>query len=63
VQKFDVERFNLKNLMCGRQQYEVKISNKLAAFGNLGGGGVTINRTWESIERIQNLQPQPVRLL
>jgi hypothetical protein len=53
VQKFDVERFNLKTLndVELKEQYEIKISNRFPALEKLDGGGgdVDINRALGSI--------------
>jgi hypothetical protein len=45
-----MQRSNLKKLkeVQGKEQYQFKISNRLAAFGNLGDD-VDINRAWETI--------------
>jgi hypothetical protein len=50
MQKFDMERFNLKKLdeVEGKEQYRVEISNKRAALENLDDD-VDINRAWETI--------------
>ena len=49
-QKFNVERFGLKNLndVKAREQYQVDISNKLAALENVDDNE-DINRHWENI--------------
>jgi hypothetical protein len=49
-QKFNVERFGLKNLndVKAREQYQVDISNKLAALENVDDNE-DINRLWENI--------------
>jgi 50S ribosomal subunit-associated GTPase HflX len=51
AQKFDVERFNLRMLyeLEVRKQYQIKISNKLAALENLNDSE-GINRAWENIK-------------
>jgi hypothetical protein len=50
AQKFDAERFNLKNLseLGVRKQYQIKISNRFAALENLNVSE-DINRAWENI--------------
>jgi hypothetical protein len=47
---FDVGRFNLKKLseLEVRKWYQIKISNRLAAFENLKDSK-GINRAWENI--------------
>jgi hypothetical protein len=49
-QKFDMERFNLKKLNKaeGKEQYQVKISNRFIALENLDDD-MDINRAWETI--------------
>jgi hypothetical protein len=51
AQKFDVERFNLKTLseLEIRKEYQIGISNRLAAIENLNDGE-DINRAWENIK-------------
>jgi hypothetical protein len=51
AQKFDVERFNLKQLseLEVRQQYLIKTSNRFAAWENLNVSE-DINRAWENIK-------------
>ena len=51
TQKFDVERFNLRKLneMDVRQQYQIEITNRVAALGNLSDRE-DINRAWENIK-------------
>jgi hypothetical protein len=46
-----VERFNLKKLseLNVRKQYQIKISNRFAALGNLNDSEA-VNRTWENIK-------------
>jgi hypothetical protein len=53
AQKFDVERFNLRmlNELEVRKQYQIKISNKLAALENLNDSE-GINWAWENIKEI-----------
>jgi hypothetical protein len=48
-----MERFNLKifDEVEGKEQYQVEISNRFAALGNLDDE-VDINRAWELLERI-----------
>jgi hypothetical protein len=55
TQKFDVVRFNLRNLseLEVRKQYQIKISNRFAALDNLNDSE-GINRTWENIK--ENIQ-------
>jgi hypothetical protein len=64
--KFNMERFNHKMLydMEVKERYEVKISNRSVALGNLNDDDdddddVDISKAWESI-RICKLQPQKV---
>ena len=51
VQKFDVKRFNLSKLneLEVRKQYQIKISDRFAALGNLSDSD-DINRALENIE-------------
>ena len=51
IQKFDVERFNLRKLkeLEIRKQNQIKISNRLAALENLSDSE-DINRAWENIK-------------
>jgi hypothetical protein len=51
TQKFDAERFNLKNLSLleVRKQYQIKISNRFAALENLNVSE-DINRSWKNIK-------------
>jgi hypothetical protein len=51
AQKFDVERFNLKKLseLEVRKEYQLKISNRFTALGNLNVSE-DINRAWENIK-------------
>jgi hypothetical protein len=51
AQKFEGERFNLKKLneLEVRKQYQVEITNRLAALENLDNDG-DINRAWENIK-------------
>jgi hypothetical protein len=48
---FNMERFNLKKLndIDVKEQYQVKVSKRFAAFKNLDDGDVDINRAWGSI--------------
>jgi hypothetical protein len=50
MQKFDMERFNLKKLdeVEGKEQYRVEISNRFAALENFNDD-VDINRAWGTI--------------
>jgi hypothetical protein len=50
LHKFHMERFNLKKLdvVEGKKQYRVEISNRFAALENLDDD-VDINRAWETI--------------
>jgi hypothetical protein len=50
AQKFDMRRFNLKNLnnMKVKQEFQVKISNTFAVLENLYNNA-GISRTWENI--------------
>jgi hypothetical protein len=52
MQKFDMERFNLKKLdkVENREQYRVEISNRYAALENLDDD-VDINRAWETVRK------------
>jgi 50S ribosomal subunit-associated GTPase HflX len=52
TQKFDTERFTLEKLIktVGKEQYQVKISNKFAALENLDDD-VNIKRAWETIKQ------------
>ena len=51
AQKFDGERFNLRKLnkLDVREQYQIEISNRFAALGNLSYNE-DINRAWENIK-------------
>jgi hypothetical protein len=51
AQKFDAERFNLKELseLEVRKQYQINISNRFAALENLNASE-DINRAWENIK-------------
>jgi putative IMPACT (imprinted ancient) family translation regulator len=51
AQKFDLERFNFRKLkeLEVRKQYQIKISNRLAALENLNYSE-DINRAWENIK-------------
>jgi hypothetical protein len=60
VQKFDMEKFNLKKLndVEVKEQYQVKNSNMFAPLKNLDNDdndNVDTNRAWESIR--QNTKP------
>jgi hypothetical protein len=50
-QKFDVKRFNLRELneLEVREQYQIEISKRFAALENLNDGE-NINRVWENIK-------------
>lgn len=50
MQNFNIERFNLKrvNEVDGKNQYQVKISNRFAVLENLEDD-VHISKTWENI--------------
>jgi len=50
--KFDVVRFNLRNLseLEVRKQYQIEISNRFAALENLNDSE-DINKTWENIKK------------
>ena len=52
AQNFDVKRFNLSkvNELEVRKEYQIKISNRFAALGNLSDSD-DINRAWENIEK------------
>jgi len=51
AQNFDVERFNLRNLneLKVRKQYQIEITNRFAALGNLSDDE-DINMFWENIK-------------
>ena len=51
VQKLDGERFNLRKLndLEVRKQYQIEITNRFAALGNISDDG-DINRSWENIK-------------
>jgi len=51
AQKFDVKRFNLRKLseLEIRKQYQIKLSNRFAALGNLNDSE-DINSAWETIK-------------
>ena len=51
AQKYDVERFNPKKLneLEVRKQYQIEITNRLAAMENLNGSE-DINSAWENIK-------------
>ena len=51
TQKFDVERFNLRELneLEVRKQYQIEISNSLAALEDLSDSK-DINKAWENIK-------------
>ena len=51
AQKFDGERFNLRKLneLEVRKQYQIEITNRFAAWGNLSDDE-DINRAWENIK-------------
>ena len=51
AQKFDVESFNLKNLieLEVRKQYQIKISKRFAALENLNYSE-DVNKDWEIIK-------------
>jgi hypothetical protein len=53
VQKFDMERLNLKrtNDVEAKEQYQLTISNRIAALKNLDDDEVGISSTWESIRQ------------
>ena len=57
AQKFDVERFNLRQLreIEVREQYQIKISNRCAALENLNDSE-DINSAWKNIK--ENTKPQ-----
>jgi hypothetical protein len=48
AQKFDMQRFDLRKLNDAevKEQYQVKITNRFAAFENFHEN-VDMNRTWE----------------
>ena len=51
AQKFDVERFNLRKVreLEVRKQYQMKVSKRFAALGNLNNSQHT-KRAWEDIK-------------
>ena len=51
AQRFDGERFNLRNLneLEVRKQYQIEIINRFTALENLSNGE-DINRAWENIK-------------
>ena len=51
AQKIDGERFNLRKLtdLEVKKQYQIEITNRFAALGNLSDDG-DINRAWENIK-------------
>ena len=53
AQTFDGERFNLRKLnkLEVRKQYQIGITNRFAAFGNLSDND-DINRVWRALKRI-----------
>jgi hypothetical protein len=53
MQKFDMERFNLKKLyeVEGKEQYHVEISNKFTALENFDDDDDDDNRAWETIRQ------------
>jgi hypothetical protein len=52
AQKFDVERFNLRNLndLEVREQNQIEITNRFTALENLSDGE-EISRVWENIKK------------
>jgi hypothetical protein len=62
TQKFDMDTFNLKKLneVEGKEQYQVKISDRFAALENLHNV-VGINRAWKT--EYQNFSQRASRLL
>jgi hypothetical protein len=59
-----VERFNLRNLSAleVREQYQIKISNWLAALVNLNDRE-DINRAWENIKENSSVSAKKSRVL
>ena len=59
AQKFRVEGFNLRKLneLEFRKEYQIKISKRFAALGNLSDSE-DINRAWENIE--ENIQTSAI---
>jgi len=57
AQKFDGERFNLRKLneLEVRKQYQIEITNRFTALGNLNDNE-DINRAWENITEISKPQ-------
>ena len=51
AQKLDGERFNLRKLkdLGFKKQYQIEITNRFAALGNISDDG-DINMTWENIK-------------
>ena len=63
VQKFDGERFNLRKLneLKVKKQYQIEISNRFGALGNLSDSE-GINRAWENIkEDIKTLTKENIK--
>ena len=58
AQNFDGEGFNLRKLneLEVRKQYQIEITNRFAALGNLSDNE-DINRTWENIK--ENIKTSP----
>jgi hypothetical protein len=63
TQKFDMDRFDLRKLNGAevKEQYEVNILNRFAAFENLADN-VEISRAWENV-RISTCQSKRVKVL
>ena len=51
AQKLDGDRFNLRKLkdLEVKKQYQIEITNRFAALGNISDDG-DINRVWENIK-------------
>ena len=51
TQRFDVDRFNLRKLseLEVRKQYQIEITNRFAALGNISDDE-DLNRAWEDIK-------------
>jgi hypothetical protein len=57
TQKFDKERFNLKKLNDVEvgEEYQIKNSNRFAAFQNFGDDVVDIHMAWESTRLLSTM--------
>ena len=61
AQKFDGERFNIRelNVLEVRKEYQIEISNRFAALENLNDGE-DIDRVWEKIKEYIKTLPKEV---